>query len=1061
MEALAQRVIFRGAELQAVGVSLTELEPFVSDMHAFAFMGAQSIGSTDLERRPLVRFEDDFILAVPAAISLAIRRYVLEQLSAWGQLTNFSQHLAHKQLLYAVFHGLEAFGATPIKPELPTTAAELPAFQQTFSTFDEGKYAHLVVLYDSLHRAHAEGITSLAQCPPALVKSLADYLGECAKTLASQTGYSGGLTIVVFGGIGRAATVGLPNFPHRWHWLGFGLPDFLRLGGSEGISLLKLWKLCQQQETLRGHGIRFGNINGHLNLYSYWQRQGYCLIPKECQFASVSLAIGTDFIAEFRHSLRRAYDEHSVLRGNPGEWIKVERIHPAPMFAEQLQSSYANKDEAIEKVLHGVVETSARGWWLLSKQQQSDGTQRSIQLQVWDAILTWLEPLARELEREITTLPAGPVHVELIIQDLDRWEGSAIPPLSSDLSKDVDADRRIVTLTVPMNFLALFGQPTNIAERTILESLVEAVGDLSGLSLSSATIAAIVRRVLPDEDTRCFHMFRARNYRDFMLADAWPKPKPRFVRDEDVAFGRIGLAWAVLEDRTQRKINGAAQSQDFLNGVVDVLWQRTITRVKQINRCSLMHRCLTNIDATELDHRQWESTAKAFLAAHGRHEEVTNAAQERDTQRNMALMASRILIEMAICESPMGGGRTVNTEDLDACAAEVQVLIETASQSDILNSGLSGETPRITLHPNGQFDVPNTFYNEVLRPYLSGNFRTGFLAAAESARANYAAAEDENAHPVPLDPDFVRSFEVEFGVTPTTLFSIVDCLEEVGRIKGTIYFEVIHAELSSILRHGTGISQRQIDTVLDRFSLFHRRAWNICGAGFTIKDIEPWGFGRRLSLIARPFIKVSDEADGVWIIHPALIRDYLVHSLSEIYAARYRRDYFTTAAMRRWTDGRSNSLGLAFNDTVADEFRKLGWQARASVKMHEFGAPSQPDLGDVDVIAWSAKGHVFAAECKRLKPARNPTQIVHRLKEFRGEIGDDLSKHVRRFRWLASNTNNIRKVLGMDSRKMRLKALLITNTTVPMQYMNALPIPASSIGPVTSLDQLVATNLSN
>jgi hypothetical protein len=619
--------------------------------------------------------------------------------------------------------------------------------------------------------------------------------------------------------------------------------------------------------------------------------------------------------------------------------------------------------------------------------------------------------------------------------------------------------KRIVTLTLPMNFLALFGEATNVAERTILEQLVAGLANMCDWRVSSTEIAAIVREVLPDEDTRCFHMFRAENFRDFMLADEWPKRKPRFIREEDIAFEKTGLAWSVVGDRGQQRIIGISECQKFLNAIVDVLWQRVVARLKRIDRKSMLVRCLINIDACELDHRKWKSTARAFLATHGRHTEVTDAALERDTQRNISTMASRILIEMSICECPLSGGKLVSEEDLDALLAELEVLIETAAQSDIVSSGLIAKPVRITLHPNGQFDVPNTFYRDVVRPYMSGNFRIGFIAAADKPSSDYASGAELKPEPVPLDPNFIAAFEEEFGLAPEALFSGVECLEETARIKGKIYFEAGHGELSSIIRHGTGRSQNQIDTVLKRFSLWPRKEWAAKEEGFTTKDIEPWGFGRRLALIARPFLKITDQGEGTWIIHPAIIRDYLLHSVSEIHEARYRRDYFHSSQMRAWSDRRRNELGSKFNMTVAEEFRKLRWQARASVGMQEFGAPSDPDLGDVDVLAWRPDGLVFAAECKRLKAARNATQIVNRLKEFRGEIGDDLDRHLARFRWLSDNLPSVARVSGYRSQKICLKPLLITNTTVPMQYMTRLPIPNSSIGPVTSLEQLITANV--
>ena len=1056
---VAQRVTFRESELSQLALSLSALEPFVSNLDDFGDMAEQSIGNTTLERRPLVRFADILVLAVPAAVSLSVRRHVIETLKTEGQLANFSRALRSKQLGYAIYHGLESLGTSPIKPDLPTTTAALPPFQQTVCEFDRGKYAHLIVLYDSLHKAVAEGVCSMAELPQASIGALAQYLGACSQKLASQPGYSGGLTLIVYGGIGRGGIVGLPEFPDRWSWLSFRLPDFLLLGGSQGVSLLQLWKLKQQQEAFDRMGIQFGNINGDLNFYAYWQRQDYYLVPKEVPFGPGRLSIGTDFVAEFRHSLREAYDQHSVLRGAPEESVAVERIHPVPMFADQRRRTYANRDEAIDRILHAAVETPTRGWWLLSQQKYSGGSQRSIQLQIWDAILTWLEPLADILERRIPHIPAGPIHFELVFEELDRWDGAkieAMPP--SDPRVCVDAIKRIVTLTLPMNFLALFGEARNIAERTILEQFVAGLANICDWRVSSTEVTGIVREVLPDEDTRCFHMFRAENFRDFMLADEWPKRKPRFIREEEIALLKTGLAWSVVGDRAQQQIIGTSECQKFLNAIVDVLWQRAVARLKRIDRKSMLVRCLTNIDACELDHRQWKSTARAFLATHGRHKEVTDAALERDTRRNISTMASRILIEMGICECPLSGGNVVSEEDFDALLADLEVLIETAAQSDIVSSGLVAKPVRITLYPNGQFDVPSTFYRDVVLPYMSGNFRVGFIAAADKPSIDYASGAQLKHEPVPLDPNFIAAFEEEFGLAPEPLFSVVECLEEAARIKGKIYFEAGHGELSSIIRHGTGRSQNQIDAVLKRFSLWPRKEWAAKEEGFTTKDIEPWGFGRRLALIARPFLKITDQ-EGIWIIHPAIIRDYLLHSVSEIHEARYRRDYFHSNQMRAWSDRRRNELGSNFNMIVAEEFRKLGWQARASVKMQEVGAPSDPDLGDVDVLAWRPDGSIFVTECKRLKAARNATQIVNRLKEFRGEIGDDLDRHLTRFRWLSDNVTRVTRITGCPSTKPCLKPLLVTNTSVPMQYMTNLPIPNRSIGPVTSLEDLIAANL--
>src|SRR5262249_7817673 len=142
--------------------------------------------------------------------------------------------------------------------------------------------------------------------------------------------------------------------------------------------------------------------------------------------------------------------------------------------------------------------------------------------------------LADVLELHFPDLPVGPIHFEIVFENLEGWQGTKVEKLpGSDPRGIVHSSTRLGILTLQVNFLILFGEPSNIAERNILENLVRGVAQLCHRTISNNEVASIVRKVLPDEDTRCFHMFRARNFRSFMFADAWPQPKPRFVQAED------------------------------------------------------------------------------------------------------------------------------------------------------------------------------------------------------------------------------------------------------------------------------------------------------------------------------------------------------------------------------------------------------------------------------------------------------------------------------------------------------------------------------------------------
>src|SRR5438034_10444084 len=139
--------------------------------------------------------------------------------------------------------------------------------------------------------------------------------------------------------------------------------------------------------------------------------------------------------------------------------------------------------------------------------------------------------------------------------------------------------------------------------------------------------------------------------------------------------------------------------------------------------------------------------------------------------------------------------------------------------------------------------------------------------------------------------------------------------------------------------------------------------------------------------------------------------------------------------MMRWIGSVNDRRGHEFNERVAEEFRKLNFRARASVRMTAFNTPVElGDLGDIDVLAWTTGGTVYAVECKNLRFARTIAEIVEQLNRFRGEVGDELNKHVRRCDWLRENIDVLSTVIDRSVAAVDLKPLMVTNTIVPMQF---------------------------
>jgi len=138
-------------------------------------------------------------------------------------------------------------------------------------------------------------------------------------------------------------------------------------------------------------------------------------------------------------------------------------------------------------------------------------------------------------------------------------------------------------------------------------------------------------------------------------------------------------------------------------------------------------------------------------------------------------------------------------------------------------------------------------------------------------------------------------------------------------------------------------------------------------------------------------------------------------------------------------------LGHGFAEEVAIELRKLGMTAATEVGMRQLGAPKNPNLGDVDVLAWLPNGEILAIECKRLKASRTISEIAMTCNRFQGNVDDQLHKHLRRRDWILGNLPKIAAFCKLDGATLTPRFPLIVNRVVPFKYLSSLPIPPSDV----------------
>jgi hypothetical protein len=1042
---------FNRGDLSDLGIRRELLGPFVFDLESREQLGRQKVGDSGLQRRPLVTCEETLVLAMPEAVASALRMHVLEAVARLGgdSLAPF-EHVLRSTQADLLFGEAVRFskGLTDITKNLPPSSIDDKRLSQVAARFDEGKFAHIVLLHDSCEEVLNEGLSTMNSPPERFAKKLASYLEGCAKVFASSSGYVGGVTLVAMGGIGRGFALIPPAVPNGWMFSVWSLADVYALGWREHEWLLSLWKLNRQLAQAAKSQIEIHSNDA--NLYSFWKENRYQLIPRECPVGPKhgTLALGPEFIAPFRQAFRASFDAHGVYRPDERSWIVVRKTFPIGFFKE-LESlpMYASPDDAAHERLRGVIETNRRAWWIDGLTDEGERDQREIQFRIWEAGLNWLARLAPEMESRIDDFPVGNIVIRI---DLTKAQlgsvqrNSASGSSESPISVSVDHAVPNITVTIHDRFLKLLARPANHGERELVRAMAEGALLLAKRESAHEISGQVASAIVTSVDARFLHVFTSPpSVRDELAQ--FERPTARTVREPDRALIAVGLAWHVLAPKEEgEEISGQDECNQFLNDTVDVLWRRIRTLLAGIERKALVEQCLRNHEGVQLDRDVWRRTSRALAAVYKDRDDIVAAAHKHETAFSGATLASRVLVEMAVCSCPLGNGRRHGLAEFDELLAAVAHLISLAYASDAMRAGLS--EPSIRVFPNGEFFASGKFYETLLGPYHSGHFAERFEERVKNYPDLYQGPQRVG-RPVEdvFDGEFVSAFKIEYGLPLQQVIRITEVLEEYAITAKKIVVEITLNAMKDLFVTRLGLTADQVDAFVMNFCFFPRGRWDSAPIGFVNKDWYPWRFRRRLSLMARPIVKTGLGERDLLLYAPGLVHDAFANLVVGSSTGGFDAEYFSSQEMRAWIGSANNKRGHEFNERVAEEFRKLNFKARASVDMAEFNVPAaMGDLGDIDVLAWSTSGLVYVIECKNLRFAMTVGEIVDQLNRFRGEANDELHKHMRRCDWLNQNLERLAQVIGHRGR-LRIEHLMVSNTIVPMQFAQNLPLPPENI----------------
>jgi hypothetical protein len=435
--------------------------------------------------------------------------------------------------------------------------------------------------------------------------------------------------------------------------------------------------------------------------------------------------------------------------------------------------------------------------------------------------------------------------------------------------------------------------------------------------------------MVPNDDARHIHLFQAAHFRDYIRD--YDRPASLFIDNADEARSKLGLGWLVRDRAKGDHLTTAEESVQFLNQVVETIWKRMRVRLQKLDRLSLIDQALRHIEGVEADRLQWERTIRAVLSLRNDQSTAKTVAVQRIARFNAATLSLRIVVEMAISECPLGDGQSVGTLDLNPLMADALAMFHLGGWSDAIIKGVM--QPEIRIAANGEILSHVGFRDEIVEPFG--------LQFASVQLEHEAVRYEKHFEPVKALPSvkaifpeqFLTAVEAEFGVSVDAIRGFRDALESLALENKKSVFITRKDEILSYCAKSELTSVEIAEVVLNRFELWPRSSWDNTPKGFKQKDWYPWRFGRRLSLIWRPFVRLDDGKNPRYVVSPGLIGTNLMHVLRMYHEGLVPIDQCKTTAMKRWVAEEVNRRGHAFARKVFETMRSVNYQAHLELKV--------------------------------------------------------------------------------------------------------------------------------
>jgi len=676
-----------------------------------------------------------------------------------------------------------------------------------------------------------------------------------------------------------------------------------------------------------------------------------------------------------------------------------------------------------------------RTWW--SDVANPTGADGAVNYQRWQMVGVWLSRAAPLLD-SMRGLPAGPILWEVVFEgDMsDRRivrSRSTYDQARAAVRSEAFPDKNSITTVVSAEFDRALFHAENIAEKALVGAFVHGVAQLAEHPEPGKFEQALLPQIVTGPNARHCHAFAQRGFRDHVRTDEAGSRLVRISREDD-AYTRLGLGWSVRDRLLGSKISGKSDCMAFLNLLVRQLEDQLIEGLHGFDRRQMLELLLSNYELAIDDRDRWQFTSSALLALHGRTSGTMKRIVEAEQRLNAVFQATRILVEIGICECPLDGGKQPGRLDLSLLMAQAVLLFEIGGWSDAIRWEVM--QPELRVRPLGDVHANFDFVKTIIQPHAQVTGQKRVERAVVGYAENLKERDIITSVVEQIDPVFAAAWEDQVGATIDEVRLFVEAIELLGIAGKRSVIAVPRKALESLAVGKAALSETTARRILETFCLWARPSWRDVPPSYEDRDRQPWRFRRRLSFLRRPVLDWNTNSQTL-LIAPGMLRD----SLGYMFALYNDGDfpaYQLTPKMAAWQAQANGRRGTLFANELAAALRNDGWSAEVEINVTKLlGCGFGRDYGDVDVLAWRKDGRVLIVECKDAQFRKTLGEMAEQLSDFRGEIRangrrDELRKHLDRMEIILAHLPEVARYTALPL--VSVESHLMFRNPVPMEF---------------------------